>query len=161
MLKVTDDGVKIALEPQLKTPFPLRELLVLAVLFFINTILCVELHLYSREMMAILNVVILMISFVIQQWRRKHQPKILSGGDLLLTSKQFVHNLFGTTTQYQLQATDNVNLMGDVLTISNQQGKVLYQIQGFSEPKQLEVAQAVLSGKTIATQTKAIKMQSR
>lgn len=160
MLKVTDEGIKISLNSQFKTPFPLQEILILAILTFINSILGFELNLYSKEVTVLINVIILAIVYCLRYWRIKHQPKILSGGDLLLTNQQLVHNAFGTRTQYQLQSNDTIQAVGETLLIKNQQDKTLYQINGFNDPKHLEVAQAVLNGKTIQTQGKAIKLQS-
>lgn len=158
MLVVTDNGVQLLLKP---TPMPhpkLRDALLIAGLFAINGILGFGLSLYSTGIILAINLVILVLSGFLHYYRKRHQPTYLSGGDLLLTSKAFTHTSLGKVTQYQLQATDKVNLIGDTLTINNQQGKTRYQIQGFSDPKQLEVAHAVLNGKTIQTQGKAIRM---
>lgn len=162
MLQVTDDGVKIGLNSQGKmTSVPLQEILVFAVLNFINAILGFELDLYSREIAILMPAIIGFLILLTRQWRLKNQPKILSGGDLRLSNQQFEHDMFGTTTQYYLQDNDKIEVINDLLLIKNQQGKTLYQINGFSEPKHLQVAQAVLQGKAIKTQGKAIKLQSQ
>lgn len=132
--------------------------MLVAILLAVNGILGLSLNLYSRPIVLFINVMIFLLSYALYYYRKRHQPTYLSGGDLLLTSKAFTHTSLGKVTQYQLQATDKVNLIGDTLTINNQQGKTRYQIQGFSDPKQLEVAHAVLNGKTIQTQGKAIRM---
>lgn len=132
--------------------------MLVAILLAVNGVLGLSLNLYSRPIVLFINVMIFLLSYALYYYRKRHQPTYLSGGDLLLTSKAFTHTSLGKVTQYQLQATDKVNLIGDTLTINNQQGKTRYQIQGFSDPKQLEVAHAVLNGKTIQTQGKAIRM---
>lgn len=132
--------------------------MLVAILLAVNGILGLSLNLYSRPIVLFINVMIFLLSYALYYYRKRHQSTYLSGGDLLLTSKSFTHTSLGKVTQYQLQATDKVSFTGDTLTINNQQGKTRYQIQGFSDPKQLEVAHAVLNGKTIQTQGKAIRM---
>lgn len=159
MLVVTENGVQVLLK---QTPTPntkLRDAILIAVLFAINGILGFWFHLYSVGVAMLINVIIIIISASLQTYRKRHQPAYLSGGDLLLSPNAFNHTFLGKTTNYQLTQFDNVQVTGDTLQIANNH-KILYQIQGFSEPKQLEVAQAVLNGKTIQTQGKAIKMQS-
>lgn len=159
MLKVTDEGVQILLK-QTPKPNPIwRYTLVIVVLCAINGILAFALHWYSTNMAIILNIFIIILSSGLHTYRKRQQPKTLSGGDLLLLPNGFTHRLLGKTTQYQLTQFDTVKTIGDTLQIANNH-KTVYQIQGFLEPKHLEVAHAVLEGKQIKTQAKAIQLQS-
>lgn len=160
MLKVTDDGVLILLKQTPKPTFIWRDTLVIVGLCAINGVLAFALHWYSTNVAIILNVFIIILSSSLHTYRKRQQPKMLSGGDLVLSPNTFTHHFLGKTTQYQLTQFDTVKTIGDMLQIANNH-KIVYQIVGFLEPKHLEVAHAVLNGKTIATQAKAIKMQNK
>lgn len=160
MLVVTDNGVQLLLKPKTNLKIAWQDRLAMAILFAINALLSFGLHLYSVGISIFITVVIIMISFVLEAYRKRNQPVSLSGGDLVLSPNAFKHTFLGKTTQYQLDQHDKIEKHGDSLKICNGQNKTLYQIKGFSESKHLEVAQAVLEGKQIKTQAKAIKMQS-
>ncbi|MFW2176722.1 MULTISPECIES: hypothetical protein [unclassified Moraxella] len=159
MLTVTDNGVKIALQSHSLANTLLPKILLTAgVLAVIG----------GLKMLGIIGVMGVMIGVIVtllavgiwQFWQSKNRPQSLCGGELSLTKQGFIHQQFGKTTQYQLAPTDTIQTTGTGLAICNQQGKTLYQIQGFSEAKHCQIAQAVMNGKTIQTQAKNIKMQS-
>lgn len=159
MLKVNADGVQLLLKHQVSSNTIWRDILLVGVLFAINAILDFYLGLYSRNITFIINFMIMLLAAVLNHYRKRHQSTYLSGGDLVLSSSAFTHTSLGKTTQYQLTQFDHIKVIGDTLQIANNH-KILYHIQGFHDPKHIQIAQAVLQGKPIKTQGKAIKLQS-
>lgn len=160
MLVVTDNGVQVLLQQKAPPNIKLKDAIMVAVLVAINCILGLGIKSYSMSICIGINLIILAFSIGLQVYRKRNQPVVLSGGDLLLSPHTFKHTSLGKTTQYQLTQNDKIEMKKDSLQICNAQHKILYQINGFSEPKQVEVAQAVLEGKSLKTQGKAIRMQS-
>lgn len=160
MLVVTENGIKLLLKQKNLPNIKLKDSLMVAILVAINCVFGLSLKSYSMSICIGINFIILIFSIGLQIYRKHNQPIMLSGGNLLLSPKTFIHTNLDKITQYQLTLNDTIETHGDGIQILNAHNKILYQINGFSEPKQLEVAQAVLQGKTIKTQGKAIKMQS-
>ncbi len=160
MLKVTDDGINVSLNPA-PTANPLLTQVLLYAVFMAVIGGLKMLGVISAGIMALLVVVIVAGMGVWYFLQHKNTTKTLSGGELRLTTKGFTHYQLGKTTQYQLTPQNSVHIEGHTMAIRDAQGKALYHIHGFSDPKHLEIAHAVLQGKTIKTQGKSITMQSR
>ena len=95
-----------------------------------------------------------------QSFNRKKEVPTLTGGELRLTQQGFSHHQGAKVTSYQLLPSDSIEPTTDGMTIYNADGLTLYHITGFHDPKHIKIAQAVLQGKPIKTQGKAIKLQS-
>ena len=81
-------------------------------------------------------------------------------GELRLTQQGFSHHQGAKVTSYQLLPSDSIEPTSHGMTIYNADGLTLYHITGFHDPKHIKIAQAVLQGKPIKTQGKAIKLRS-
>ena len=99
-------------------------------------------------------------SVVWQSFNRRKEVPTLTGGELRLTQQGFSHHEGAKVTSYQLLPSDSVEPTTDGMIIYNADGQTLYRITGFHDPKHIKIAQAVLQGKPIKTQGKAIKLQS-
>ena len=95
-----------------------------------------------------------------QSLNRKKEVPTLTGGELRLTQQGFSHHQGAKVTSYQLLPSDSIEPTTHGMTIYNADGLTLYHITGFHDPKHIKIAQAVLQGKPIKTQGKAIKLQS-
>ena len=95
-----------------------------------------------------------------QSLNRKKEVPTLTGGELRLTQQGFSHHQGAKVTSYQLLPSDSIEPTTHGMTIYNADGLTLYRIRGFNDPKHITIAQAVLQGKPIKAQGKAIKLQS-
>lgn len=158
MLQVLDNGVKITLQNKSLAMPLLTSIVIMGIALAVIGLLKILNIIGGLVTISLVVITILGIGF--WQLSKSHkQVSSLAGGELLLTNQGFIHQHFDKTIQYQLQPNDSIQLTDSHLLIYNPQGKMLYHIQGFSEPQHATIAQAVLQGKTIKTQGKAIKMQ--
>lgn len=158
MLTVTDNGLKIALEPtNLKSELLTHILIVGA----ISTVLGILMMLGWLPLIVGVSLIIVALfgDAVWQILTHRLQPIHLSGGELLITPWHFIHYQTDKVTEYRIQPTDNLQRVDDALYIFNVHGKPLYQITGFSHYRQLEAADAVLQGNPIQLQGKTIRLQ--
>lgn len=159
MLKVTDTGVTIALQPQSTGSSVLTQLLWVGIaIAVIGTLMAI--NALSAMIGAVLILTVLIASAVWSMLTRNKTTSLLTGGELRLTQQGFSHHQDGKATHYQLSMTDSITATANGLSICNANGDTLYHIQGFHDPKHIQIAQAVLQGKPIKTQGKAIKLQS-
>lgn len=159
MLQVTEDGIKLTLQSKPLASSMLTQIIavsgVLAVLGVLDM-----LGVISKTMLVVLVLLTLVAMAGVKVFQSKQHTPLLTGGELQILNKGFIHRQLGQTTTYQLAVDDKLVATDTCLRIADRTGKILYQIEGFSEPRHLEVAQAVLQGKQIKTQAKAIKMQN-
>ena len=88
-------------------------------------------------------------------------PHIITGGEVLITPSQIEHiSASNHKSVYPLPQYICFEIEDNQLKISDIKNLPLLVISGFQEPQHAKVTQAVLQGKTIQTQGKAIKMQS-
>lgn len=159
MLKVTDTGVTIALHSQPNTSSILTQILWVGIAIAVVGIL-MAVKIISVLVGTLMILLVIIASFVWQSLNRKKDVPILTGGELRLTQQGFSHHQGGKATSYQLLTSDRVEPTADGMIICNENGQTVYHIKGFNDAKQIEIAQAVIQGKQIKTQGKAIKLQS-
>ena len=159
MLKVTDTGVTIGLQSQAVTPNKLTQILWVGIAIAVVGLLMA----FKMLPVAIGSLMILLAIIASVAWQslnRKKEVPTLTGGELRLTQQGFSHHQGAKVTSYQLLPSDSIEPTIDGMTIYNADGLTLYHITGFHDPKHIKIAQAVLQGKPIKTQGKAIKLQS-
>lgn len=159
MLKVTETGVTIGLQGQAVTPNKLTQILWVGIAIAVVGIL-MSFKLLSVAIGSLMILLAIIASVVWQAFNRKKQVPTLTGGELRLTQQGFSHHQDTNVTSYQLLPSDSIEPTTDGMTIYNADGQTLYHITGFHDPKHIKIAQAVLQGKPIKTQSKAIKLQS-
>ena len=159
MLKITDTGVTIGLQSQAVTPNKLTQILWVGIAIAVVGIL-MSFKLLSVAIGSLMILLAIIASVVWQAFNRKKQVPTLTGGELRLTQQGFSHHQGANVTSYQLLPSDSIEPTTDSMTIYNADGLTLYHITGFHDPKHIKIAQAVLQGKPIKTQGKAIKLQS-
>ena len=159
MLKITDTGVTIGLQSQAVTPNKLTQILWVGIAIAVVGLLMA----FKMLPVAIGSLMILLAIIASVAWQslnRKKEVPTLTGGELRLTQQGFSHHEGAKVTSYQLLPSDSVEPTTDGMIIYNADGLTLYHITGFHDPKHIKIAQAVLQGKPIKTQGKAIKLQS-
>lgn len=159
MLKVTDTGVTIGLQSQAVTPNKLTQILWVGIAIAAVGIL-MAFKLLSVAIGSLMILLAIIASVVWQSFNRKKEVPTLTGGELRLTQQGFSHHRGDNVTSYQLLPSDSIEPTTDGMIIYNAEGLTLYRITGFNDPKHITIAQAVLQGKPIKTQGKAIKLQS-
>ena len=159
MLKVTDTGVTIGLQSQAVTPNKLTQILWVGIAIAVVGLLMA----FKMLPVAIGSLMILLAIIASVAWQslnRKKEVPTLTGGELRLTQQGFSHHQGAKVTSYQLLPSDSIEPTTHGMTIYNADGLTLYRIRGFNDPKHITIAQAVLQGKPIKAQGKAIKLQS-
>jgi len=159
MLKVTDTGVTIGLQSQAVTPNKLTQILWVGIAIAVVGLLMA----FKMLPVAIGSLMILLAIIASVAWQslnRKKEVPTLTGGELRLTQQGFSHHQGAKVTSYQLLPSDSIEPTTHGMTIYNADGLTLYHITGFHDPKHIKIAQAVLQGKSIKAQGKAIKLQS-
>nr|WP_312539545.1 hypothetical protein [Moraxella sp. CTOTU47616] len=159
MLKVTETGVTIGLQGQAVTPNKLTQILWVGIAIAVVGLL-MSFKLLSVAIGSLMILLAIIASVVWQAFNRKKQVPTLTGGELRLTQQGFSHHQDTNVTSYQLLPSDSIEPTTDGMTIYNADGQTLYHITGFHDPKHIKIAQAVLQGKSIKAQGKAIKLQS-
>ena len=159
MLKGTDTGVTICLQSQPVTPNKLTQILWVGIVIA-GVGLLMAFKLLSVAIGSLMILLAIIASVVWQSFNRKKEVPTLTGGELRLTQQGFSHHQGAKVTSYQLLPSDSVEPTTDGMIIYNADGLTLYHITGFHDPKHIKIAQAVLQGKPIKTQGKAIKLQS-
>lgn len=159
MLKVTETGVTIGLQSQAATPTILTQILWVGIAIAVAGLL-MAIKMLSVVMGSLMILLAIIASVAWQSFNRKKQVPTLTGGELRLTQQGFSHHQGANVTSYQLLPSDSVEPTTDGMTIYNADGLTLYHITGFHDPKHITIAQAVMQGKPIKTQSKAIKLQS-
>lgn len=159
MLKITDTGVTIGLQSQAVTPNKLTQILWVGIAIAVVGLLMA----FKMLPVAIGSLMILLAIIASVAWQslnRKKEVPTLTGGELRLTQQGFSHHQGAKVTSYQLLPSDSIEPTTHGMTIYNADGLTLYHITGFHDPKHIKIAQAVLQGKPIKAQGKAIKLQS-
>lgn len=159
MLKVTDTGVTIGLQSQAVTPNKLTQILWVGIAIAVVGLL-MAFKMLSVAIGSLMILLAIIASVAWQSFNRKKEVPTLTGGELRLTQQGFSHHQGAKVTSYQLLPSDSIEPTTDGMTIYNAEGLTLYHIRGFHDPKHIKIAQAVLQGKPIKTQGKAIKLQS-
>lgn len=166
MLKVLDNGVKIQLENKFSLPVKMALLsLVLIISVFLGIVgILFFVKLITSSVATLLITVIIVGFFGWQVWQKnKNQttPTLITGGEVTITPAQIEHtSATGQKMVYPLPKNIHFESAENNLKIIDNANLPLITIQGFSSPQHITIAQAVLQGKTIKTQGKAIKMQS-
>nr|WP_312115742.1 hypothetical protein [Moraxella sp. CTOTU47915] len=159
MLKVTDTGVTIGLQSQAVTSNKLTQILWVGIAIA-GLGLLMAFKMLSVAIGSLMILLAIIASVVWQSFNRKKEVPTLTGGELRLTQQGFSHHQGANVTSYQLLPSDSIEPTTDSMTIYNADGLTLYRITGFHDPKHIKIAQAVLQGKSIKAQGKAIKLQS-
>ena len=159
MLKVTDTGVTIGLQSQAATPNKLTHILWVGIVIAVVGLL-MAFKMLSVAIGSLMILLAIIASFAWQSFNQKKQVPTLTGGELRLTQQGFSHHQGANVTSYQLLPSDSIEPTTDSMTIYNADGLTLYHITGFHDPKHIKIAQAVMQGKPIKAQGKAIKLQS-
>lgn len=159
MLKVTDTGVTIGLQSQAVTPNKLIQILWVGIAIAVVGLL-MAFKLLSVAIGSLMILLAIIASVAWQALKQKKEVPTLAGGELRLTQQGFSHHQGANVTSYQFLPGDSIEPTIDGMTIYNAGGQILYRITGFHDPKHIKIAQAVLQGKPIKTQGKAIKLQS-
>ena len=159
MLKVTDTGVTIGLQSQPVTPNKLTQILWVGIVIAgVGLLMAFKMLSVAIGSLMILLAIIAGVAW--QAIKQKKEVATLTGGELRLTQQGFSHHQGANVTSYQFLPSDSVEPTTDGMIIYNADGLTLYHITGFHDPKHIKIAQAVLQGKPIKTQGKAIKLQS-
>ena len=159
MLKVTDTGVTIGLQSQAVTPNKLTQILWVGIAIA-GLGLLMAFKMLSVAIGSLMILLAIIASVAWQALKQKKEVPTLTGGELRLTQQGFSHHRGDNVTSYQLLPSDSVEPTTDGMIIYNADGQTLYRITGFHDPKHIKIAQAVLQGKSIKAQGKAIKLQS-
>ena len=159
MLKVTETGVTIGLQSQAKVANKLTQILWVGIAIAVVGLL-MAFNMLSVAIGSLMILLAIIASVAWQSFNRKKQVPTLTGGELRLTQQGFSHHQGAKVTSYQLLPSDSIEPTTDGMTIYNADGLTLYHITGFHDPKHIKIAQAVLQGKSIKAQGKAIKLQS-
>ena len=159
MLKVTDTGVTIGLQSQAVTPNKLTQILWVGIAIAVVGLL-MAFKMLSVVIGSLMILLAIIASVAWQSLNRKKEVPTLTGGELRLTQQGFSHHQGAKVTSYQLLPSDSIEPTTHGMTIYNADGLTLYRIRGFNDPKHIKIAQAVLQGKPIKAQGKAIKLQS-
>lgn len=159
MLKVTETGVTIGLQSQAMTPTILTQILWVGIAIA-GVGLLMAFKMLSVAIGSLMILLAIIAGIVWQLLNRKKEVPTLTGGELRLTQQGFSHHQGAKVTSYQLLPSDSIEPTTDGMTIYNADGQTLYHITGFHDPKHIKIAQAVLQGKPIKAQGKAIKLQS-
>ena len=157
MLKVTDTGVTIGLQNQAATRTMLTQILWVGIAIA-GVGLLMAFKMLSVAIGSLMILLAIIASVAWQSFKRKKEVPTLTGGEL--TQQGFSHHQGAKVTSYQLLPSDSIERTIDGMTIYNADGLTLYHITGFHDPKHIKIAQAVLQGKPIKAQGKAIKLQS-
>lgn len=161
MLVITENGVKIQLA-QLKNASTYSN---------VNTIIMLVLPLITvglitsilpLEIAIGLLVVIIAYKVIMRMKKVKtSQAQTISGGEILITPAQIEHiSSLGQKMVYPLPEQIDFIPSENQLLITDNFAQPLLTIAGFNNPQHATITQAVLQGKQIKTQGKAIKMQS-
>ena len=159
MLKVTETGVTIGLQSQAKVANKLTQILWVGIAIAVVGLL-MAFKMLSVAIGSLMMLLAIIAGVAWQSFNQKKQVPTLKGGELRLTQQGFSHHQGAKVTSYQLLPSDSIEHTIDGMTIYNADGLTLYHITGFHDPKHIKIAQAVLQGKPIKTQGKAIKLQS-
>ena len=159
MLKVTETGVTIGLQSQAKVANKLTQILWVGIAIAVVGLL-MAFKMLSVAIGSLMMLLAIIAGVAWQSFNQKKQVPTLTGGELRLTQQGFSHHQGANVTSYQLLPSDSIEHTIDGMTIYNADGLTLYHITGFHDPKHIKIAQAVLQGKPIKTQGKAIKLQS-
>ena len=159
MLKVTDTGVTIGLQSQAVTSNKLTQILWVGIAIA-GLGLLMAFKMLSVAIGSLMMLLAIIAGVAWQSFNRKKEVPTLTGGELRLTQQGFSHHQGANVTSYQLLPSDSIEPTIDGMTIYNADGLTLYRITGFHDPKHIKIAQAVLQGKSIKAQGKAIKLQS-
>lgn len=159
MLKVTETGVTIGLQSQAMTPNKLTQILWVGIAIAVVGLL-MAFKMLSVAIGSLMMLLAIIAGVAWQSFNQKKQVPTLTVGELRLTQQGFSHHQGAKVTSYQLLPSDSIEHTIDGMTIYNADGLTLYHITGFHDPKHIKIAQAVLQGKPIKTQGKAIKLQS-
>ena len=159
MLKVTETGVTIGLQSQAVTPNKLTQILWVGIAIAVVGLL-MAIKMLSVAIGSLMILLAIITSVAWQSFNRKKEVPTLTGGELRLTQQGFSHHEGAKVTSYQLLPSDSIEPTTHGMTIYNADGLTLYHITGFNDPKHIKIAQAVLQGKPIKAQGKAIKLQS-
>lgn len=159
MLKVTETGVTIGLQSQAATPNKLTQILWVGIAIAVVGLL-MAFKMLSVAIGSLMILLAIIASVAWQSFNQKKEVPTLTGGELRLTQQGFSHHRGANVTSYQLLPTDSIEPTTDGMIIYNADGQTLYHITGFHDPKHIKIAQAVLQGKPIKAQGKAIKLQS-
>ena len=159
MLKITDTGVTIGLQSQAVTPNKLTQILWVGIAIAVVGLL-MAFKMLSVAIGSLMILLAIIASVAWQSLNRKKEVPTLTGGELRLTQQGFSHHQGAKVTSYQLLPSDSIEPTTHGMTIYNADGLTLYHITGFHDPKHIKIAQAVLQGKPIKAQGKAIQLQS-
>ena len=159
MLKVTETGVTIGLQSQAVTSNKLTQILWMGIAIAVVGLLMVF-KMLSVAIGSLMILLAIIAGVAWQSFKRKKEVPTLTGGELRLTQQGFSHHQGAKVTSYQLLPSDSIEHTIDGMIIYNADGLTLYHITGFHDPKHIKIAQAVLQGKPIKAQGKAIKLQS-
>ena len=159
MLKVTETGVTIGLQSQAMTPNKLTQILWVGIAIA-GVGLLMAFKMLSVAIGSLMILLAIIASVAWQALKQKKEVPTLTGGELRLTQQGFSHHRGDNVTSYELLPSDSIEHTIDGMTIYNADGLTLYHITGFHDPKHIKIAQAVLQGKSIKAQGKAIKLQS-
>lgn len=158
MLNVTENGVKITLEDRpVASPFLVLIMGVTLLLFAIGVGLSLG-YLSVRGSIGAIGLIAL-LSYGWRVYQNKHETVHITGGEILLSKNCIEHKKAIQKKNYHLQEDDSIECSSDSLIVKNQQGKTRFTVSGFSQAQHIPISQAVLQGKQIKTQAKAIKMQ--
>ena len=159
MLKVTETGVTIGLQSQAKVANKLTQILWVGIAIAVVGLL-MAFKMLSVAIGSLMMLLAIIAGVAWQSFNQKKQVPTLTGGELRLTQQGFSHHQGAKVISYQLLPSDSIEHTIDGMTIYNADGLTLYHITGFHDPKHIKIAQAVIQGKPIKTQGKAIKLQS-
>lgn len=159
MLNVTENGVKITLDDRpIASPFLVLMIGITLLAFAIGVGLSLGYLSVSGSIVAI--GLIAVFSYGWRFYQNRNEALHITGGEILLSKCCIEHQTSLQKKTYHLHENDNIECDNDALIIKNQQGKIRLTVSGFSQSQYIPISQAVLQGKQIKTQAKAIKMQS-
>lgn len=114
-------------------------------------------------------IIVVVIASAVVNWlgRRSQagitdQPIQLSGGYLHVRKATLTHtDATGKITPITLDNTNHLQIDGDTLQICHADGTPRCRVMGFTTPQHLHIAHAVLQGKSIQTNAKSVRLNTK
>ncbi len=160
MLKLTDDGAKITLQPQ--PPSGDNGLFWFGSALLVGAIAVAMAMSVLPERLSIGALALLIIGSFFFNRKRQQRKKQLSGvinsGVLWVRAGELVHDNQGKRESIQLSEGDKITLFGEQLQIVDANDKRKYHISGFESSQEATATQAILQGQTLNKRHVNIKM---
>ncbi len=160
MLKLTDDGAKITLQPQPASSD--NGLFWFGSALLVGAIAVAMAMSLLPERLSIGALALLIIgSFFFnrqRQQRKKQSSGVINSGVLWVRAGELVHDNQGKRHSIELAEGDKITLFGEQLQIIDANDNRKYHISGFDSAQEAKATQAILQGQALSKRHVNIKM---